>query len=68
MNHYLIAHPKEQLVNRGHVNTILFDWKMDKVRTWNKILGQLKEAGYVKIDRKDNYFMSLTTKGKDYIS
>lgn len=41
---------------------------MDKVRTWNKLLEPLKESGYLKIDQKDDYYLSLTTKGKDYIS
>lgn len=68
MNTFFSTRPNTQIVSRGEVNEVLYEWKMDKVRTWNKILEQLKASGYVKVDKKDDYYLSLTTKGKDYIS
>jgi hypothetical protein len=39
---------------------------MDKVRNWNKMLESLRESGSVKVDPKDDYWLILTTKGRDY--
>jgi hypothetical protein len=40
---------------------------MDKVRNWSKVLDNLKDSGYIKLDPKDDYLLLFTTKGKDYI-
>jgi predicted methyltransferase len=40
---------------------------MDKVRNWSKVLDNLRDSGYIKLDSKDDYLLLFTTKGKDYI-